>query len=304
MKKFTFVILHYKALESTINTIESILKNIKYYEYNIVVVDNFSNNSSYTKIYNRYRYNDKIHLIETGYNLGFAKGNNFGYFYAKQKLNADFIVTINNDVEIVQSSFLHEILKIYDENKFCVLGPDIISTRSGQHQNPIRNKVFTTKSLNKYLLILKIKLFIAKLLKKMNIYSKITNIKNTKYKKNVQNRINKENTNQHGLVFDKIQKNIILDGSCYIFSDLYINKNDLAFYPETFLFFEEDILSYFCLKKGYTIIYDPRIQIIHHEDISTEKVCNSEVDKKIFQLHYAIQSGKIFMKLLRKYDTN
>lgn len=46
--KFSFVILHYlqKSVEDTIECIESILNNIDYNDYNIVVVDNGSKDRS------------------------------------------------------------------------------------------------------------------------------------------------------------------------------------------------------------------------------------------------------------------
>ena len=59
-------------------------------------------------------------------NLGFAKGNNVAYQYSKLKYNPDFIVIMNNDVEIETNNFEEKVSEIYEREKFHLLGPDII----------------------------------------------------------------------------------------------------------------------------------------------------------------------------------
>ena len=76
-----FVILHYMALEETVVCVESILHNVEG-EKRIVVVDNASPNGSVKQLRERYEDEPLVDVIETGKNLGFARGNNFGYRYA------------------------------------------------------------------------------------------------------------------------------------------------------------------------------------------------------------------------------
>ncbi|HFI0516497.1 TPA: glycosyltransferase family 2 protein, partial [Streptococcus suis] len=88
-KKFTFVILHFIALEMTIETIEVLLKNFSKYDFNIIVVDNASPNDSGRELSEMYKNHQRIDIMLSDKNLGFAKGNNLGYSFAKLKYQPD-----------------------------------------------------------------------------------------------------------------------------------------------------------------------------------------------------------------------
>ena len=118
----------------------------------IIVVDNGSENNSGQDLSERYKNNDKITVLLNQKNLGFAQGNNVGFNYAKYHLNAHFIVLINNDTIIKQKNFIEIIVQKYKETSFHVLGPDIISTINGQHQNPCRSKFQEADVLRKFIL--------------------------------------------------------------------------------------------------------------------------------------------------------
>ena len=65
---------------------------------------------------------------------------------------------------------------------------------------------------------------------------------------------------------DSIQtprENVILNGACFIFSKRFIKNRNYAFYPGTFMYVEERILSLHCKKEGYKILYHPDIKIKH-----------------------------------------
>ena len=62
-----------------------------------MIVDNGSSNNSGKLIDSKYKDMSNIHVILLKDNLGFAKGNNIGFQYAKKELNCDFICMLNND---------------------------------------------------------------------------------------------------------------------------------------------------------------------------------------------------------------
>ena len=134
--KFAFVVLHYITVQDTIECVESILNNIDYQNYIIIIVDNGSKNNSGELLKNKYSDNPKIKVIISKKNLGFAKGNNLGYNFAKYKMDSDFIALINNDTILEQKNFITKIVDKYTNVKFHILGPDILSTKDGIHQNP------------------------------------------------------------------------------------------------------------------------------------------------------------------------
>lgn len=95
-----YCILHYKNFEVTIECVNNILKNNNTENFRIVVVDNGSNNNTGERLKALYEKNEKIHIIINESNLGFARGNNISYDYAKCILKADIIVMMNSDIMI------------------------------------------------------------------------------------------------------------------------------------------------------------------------------------------------------------
>lgn len=94
--KTVFLILNYKTYNETIQLIDELLSE----ELNdrlILIVDNGSPNESYKILTNRYIGSEKVEVISTGKNIGYAKGNNYGLRYAK-KYNPQYVCIINNDV--------------------------------------------------------------------------------------------------------------------------------------------------------------------------------------------------------------
>ena len=141
-----FVILHYMALDETVQCVESILNNIEG-EKKVIVVDNCSPNGTLADLRARYETVPDVDVIGTDSNLGFARGNNFGYQYAVSSYDPDFAVVMNNDMEITQRDFIAQMVKSCREYGFAVMGPDIYSTKKKYHQNPQTRKMPTRKDL-------------------------------------------------------------------------------------------------------------------------------------------------------------
>ena len=129
-----FVILHYRAADMT----RTCVKRIQALEGNhhIVIVDNASPNGTGELLAEEYAGEDNITVLLNQENAGFARGNNWGIRWAYEHLPVEFVVALNNDVEILQKEFAVRIGEIYEENPFDVLGPDIVSVFSGIHQSP------------------------------------------------------------------------------------------------------------------------------------------------------------------------
>jgi GT2 family glycosyltransferase len=134
--KVTFIILHYITTEDTLECVKSIIDNIKYNRYEIIIVDNGSPNKSGIKLKEIFEDNSNVRVEINEKNLGFAKGNNVGFKIAKEDLNSDFVIMLNNDTILKQPDFINVLIEKYKNDKFSVLGPDIISTIDGNHQNP------------------------------------------------------------------------------------------------------------------------------------------------------------------------
>lgn len=289
MPKVVLVILHYLTTIDTLECIESIHKNINYNNYEIVVVDNASNNDSFEALKNKYNDNKKVHLIKNKKNLGFAKGNNVGYVYAKNNLKAEFIFAINNDTIIKDEKFIEEIVNYYNNNTFHILGPNIISLQDNGKQNPLNSVISTKKEIVKNIIKYSILLF-------MNV------TKLEELKKHIRKKIRKEKVKNIKIndKKDKVIENIPLHGSCMIFSKDYIDMFDYAFYQNTFLYVEEDILFYICKKYNLKTVYFPNVTIYHKEDSSTDFLMNTETKKRRFLYKNLIKSLVVFYKLIKR----
>ena len=134
-----YIILHYKNIGDTIKCVES-LKNTADYSSRYIIVDNGSGDGSGEKLKQLYKNDAQCSVLLLPENLGFSKGNNEGYQYAKQKFNPDYIVITNNDVVFFQKDFERKIMRIYKETHFDILGPDIYVPRHGDHQSPMFKK--------------------------------------------------------------------------------------------------------------------------------------------------------------------
>jgi len=302
LKKICFVILHYVVVDDTIECIESIFNNINYQNYNIVVVDNKSSNRSGIILKDKYEKIDNVTIILNNENSGFAKGNNIGYRYAKTILKAEFIILINNDTIIKQNDFIDKICNIYNETKYYILGPNIISMKNNLQQNPQISYGLDKKEIKKLIVFFRYT-YLKEVLKeiiKRNSNNSIINILKV-IKKRIKLNSVKSISNkwlQFNLNHNLKQENVKLHGSCLIFSPLFIKACDNALYSETFMYMEEDILYYICWKNNYKTIYDPNIIIYHKEDIATDEFFNSSFKKRKFCLKNSIKSAKILYKIM------
>lgn len=278
-----YVVLHYMAGKDTRECVDSILSIAQSSSYNIdiVIVDNASTNDSFYDLQKTYANNDKIVLIQNEKNLGFAKGNNIGFSFAKHKLKADFIIMLNNDTIIRQKDFNEKLIGLYHKEKYWVLGPDIL-TADGYHQNPGKKQSWTFKEL----LLFRFKKRIQLLLSYFN-------------------HINTANETNNGINYSKYTlngtvKNTILHGACLIFSPDYINSFE-GIYDGTFLYMEEDILKLYADYYEFLMIYSSEINIYHKEDASTNMVSGTSLEKYRKKNNLLIASSKIYSRL--KFQT-
>ena len=91
-----FVILHYRAIDSTVMCTDSIKKLDG--ENHIVIVDNASPDDTGHKLREKYLNDPDVTVLVNGENAGFARGNNLGVRWAWENLKPDFTVVLNNDV--------------------------------------------------------------------------------------------------------------------------------------------------------------------------------------------------------------
>lgn len=279
--KFVFLILHYMNVDVTVKCMDSLLQNISGVAFDIVVVDNASNNGSYEELTGRYKEYENIHFLCNKENLGYARGNNVGFVYAKDVLKADWICLLNNDVFISDTHWMDKIYAQYEKKPFYVLGPDVV-TPEGIHQNPFADSVPSKKRVAK-------KLFhdeVVYMLLKLGIQRKLRS------KMKAQPVSNAVDWKQSREEFAGV-----LHGSCLIFSPDYVKEFD-GLYSGTFLYAEEEILCYILHKLGYPYAYCTDLQAVHCHATSFKKSIADEDRRKMVIVKHRIRSYRKFLKIV------
>lgn len=112
--KIVAVILNYITWQDTIECVDSLL-GMCYADHEVVIVENGSKNESVEELERRYDGNKKVYIVKSDINLGFARGNNLGIKFAKEKLSADFVYVANSDTVISDKSLYSQIVEKYYE---------------------------------------------------------------------------------------------------------------------------------------------------------------------------------------------
>ena len=289
-----FVILHYKTLQETRECLESLL-NLEQpvtLERQIVVVDNASQNGSLESLQQQYGSYPDVHFVALPENIGFARGNNAGYAYAKQTLKADFIILLNNDTEIAQHDFLAKLLRVYANTSFGVLGPDIL-TLDQQHQNPKASRGYTQAEVAAKIRKTRRDLW----LNQTGLYELLIGWDHLKKSLEL---VQSGNLHRDALPL-KTQVNVVLHGSCLVFSPTYIQRFN-GLFSGTFLYCEEEILWAFAQQENLRLIFAPNLQILHKEDRATQTLNQTTRQKRIFKLQHELGSLRHLSYLMKHPD--
>ena len=102
----SIILVNYNGYKDTIECVES-LKRITYENYEIVIVDNGSTDSSIVEL--KKLCDKNIVVIDAKSNLGFSGGNNLGIHYALEN-GAKYVLLLNNDT-FVQEDCLNKLVE-------------------------------------------------------------------------------------------------------------------------------------------------------------------------------------------------
>lgn len=239
--KVAIVVLNYLNYKDTIECVESAMHQ-NYPILKIVIVDNGSDNQSVIEIRKYFRSNKKIKIIHLVENIGFAKGNNVGIHYARDKVGADFVLVVNNDTKFIDANYISALLESYDK-KVGIIG-STIQLLDGSIQDEYKSILDLRQCLLCYL----------------NLFS-------AKRGSSFDFRIDKSNATK------------MLHGSALLFTPSFF-RYYRGFYPRTFLYLEEEILYLMCVYRELQQKYVTTTVILHKEDQSSKLSYNNDVSIK------------------------
>lgn len=210
----------------------------------IIIVDNASTDDSFNHL--KPLENNKIIIIKNKKNLGYAYGNNLGLKYLYEH-GFDYAIISNPDI-IVEESVIEELISRMKNSKVSFLGPKIL-----EHGNIIKG--WKTPS------------YLYELLSTMNYFhkyaKKLITYKDSYYK-------------------DGLNEVDVIHG-CFFIGRLKDFKKINYFDTNTFLYYEENILSYKAKKNNLGIYVDTSISVIHNLSLSVDKSLNKLKKYKILK---------------------
>ena len=276
-----FVILHYNTIEHTLSCIDNIKNMIDTIDFHIVIVDNASPNKTGEELKLKFENEDKVTVLCSENNVGFARGNNIGFEYAKKRLMARYIILLNGDTRLLTHNLNHVIEREFRQYNTGVIGPMIISGDGKITSNPMRNSPVDLKMTAEFIDEYKNRLW--------GITHGITGVVWTelydiifKLRKKIQRRYSsisaEENTWQYRI---QRRENVVLHGCFLVFTPTYIDIFD-GLDERTFMYMEEDFLKRRCELNHIKVVYCPEIIIYHFEGASTENNKSLNEKRKIY----------------------
>lgn len=288
-KTLGIVILNYLNYWDTLECVKS-LQNQSFKSFYIVIIDNHSLNESYRVLRDSLSDFENISIIQTSSNLGFAKGNNAGIKFLKEKGIRRILVS-NNDVVFFDKNYLNDLAALKYNTNIGMIGTAIINADGGNH-NPVRVSNLTYRRFRKNELTTSFKNWSIRCIPAIN---KLYDFKHSLIRKKAQPYVDGSRTHVLNPQFE------MLHGSVIYFTENFLNQYD-GFYPGTFLYVEEDILNLLCQRTEMRQLYISSIVVKHKEDGSSDMAWKNQ-DKDKMKNRYLKQSLRC-LDSLRKKDDN
>lgn len=228
------IIVNYNTCALTRKCLDSIFANTQGVQFEVIVVDNDSQNDDSKQVLSQY---SGITYVQADTNLGFGKANNLGYQYTSGR----YVLFLNSDTYLLNdalSAFVHGFDQL--PNNVGCIGAQLLS----EEGNPN----------NSYSELPSLKLYAESIL---NLY-----LYPFRRRKNVCP--NRENSIVPALPYEV---------PYVIGADLCIRRNVIEgcglFDPDFFMYYEDSEMQSRYRKAGYKAMIIPSPQIVHLEDASS-----------------------------------
>lgn len=129
MIDLSIIIVSYNTKETTVSCIESVYKHTKSINFEVIVVDNFSNDGSLRALMKLAKNYSNLKVIGNQENLGFAGANNQGIGVAKGK----YILLLNSDT-LFENSFIKDMLVWMDKGEKIKIASCRLQNKDGSPQ--------------------------------------------------------------------------------------------------------------------------------------------------------------------------
>jgi len=255
MKKVLVCILNYYQEDYVVDLIMNILEKSPQTSFYFSIGDiQPCNNFLYDKLINIKEDRFKYSYTSFNYNPGYAKGNNELIKHASKDNHFEYILISNPDIEVKDYNIINKMIADLEANEnYAVVGPKVVEV-NGRQAGPYLKQT-------PYIYGLKHLFPVA--------WAPFWFIREGRIKK-----------------ISKVTSVWRIIGAFFLIKHDYFNK--IGYFDEnTFLYWEEDILSSNLQKLGKKTLYDPTIEVVH--------LNNGKGTKKISE--YSINSMNYYFKL-------
>lgn len=156
----SIIIVNYKSSHHVLKCLHSIEKCKMHINYEIIIVDNASNDGSKEEILLAY---DKVIWIQSNYNSGFARANNMGIKVAK----GQNILLLNSDTIILDNAIEQTVLKFNQDKQYAACG---VQLKNLDGTNQFSGAKFIIGGINHFLPLP----YFGDLIRKIGYYIKIS----------------------------------------------------------------------------------------------------------------------------------
>jgi len=292
MKTVCFLILHYGDPSVTDRCVHSILHLKEGENVRIIIIDNEVNKAEEEREKLLTRWNSpKIRVLLNHGTGGFSEANNLGYRFAREEYDPLFIIAANNDIEFVQKDFILNLYAAYEKKACHVMGPYVRRGSNGEPQNPIDVRLRSEKEAEYTIWMNRAALRFFPIAYPVLVMQE----KAAKKKELTRKKESYED-------YKRRREDVVLFGACLIFTPLFIQAEENAFWPETSFYYEEYLLMLRCISKGYKTVYDPSMKVLHESGTSTERRTGSNRKKMRFVMRNTADACEIYLNEYRRVN--
>ena len=234
MVNVSIIIVNYNVAHYIANLLNSIRKYVPDGSYEIIIVDNNSNEKDKQQLSELSKYHH-VKYIQLDKNYGFSKANNIG---AKQA-HGKYLLLLNPDTLLIEDSLKKVLAFRYEKNQKCIIGIKLLN--SDLSLQPSRN---TFPCLFDYF---SQAFFLNTLFRKSKIFNRV-------------------NYGCHSV--DGIREVDSVKGA-FLFVDKEVFDDLSGLDEKYFLYAEEMEFCYSAKKNGIKTFYYPNTSIIHFGEAST-----------------------------------
>jgi len=241
-KDIGFVVLNYKNYEETISCVASLTQLP--HGAPIVVVDNHSPNNAFEVLSRHFAGSAQVTVLQAGRNGGYSSGNNVG-IRALRGRGIDNVVIATSDTRVESPDLLERCLTARDAG-IAVVGPYVRGDEPGS-DNPMLPR-------------LTLQYIAAIHLGKLWTVMKAVALRTVSTPRSTR-------TPETAPVAEPAD--VYMVHGCFLFLSEHYLRAFGELDEDIFMYGEEDLIAFNCVRRGLRVVYDPRMIIYHGDAKST-----------------------------------